>query len=203
MAGLHAGPGILISSSAVGYYGNRGDEILTEDSSVGKGFLADLCKAWEDATERAERSGVRVARVRTGLVLTADGGALGTMLRPFKMGLGGRMGTGRQYMPWIDLDDQVGIIYHALMTDGVTGALNATSPHPVPQATFAATLGRVLNRPALVPVPRLAIKSLFGEMGKELFLQGQRAKPERTLASGYEFLVSGLEDSLRFQLGKS
>lgn len=202
MAGLHTGPATLVSGSAVGYYGNRKDEIVTEKSSPGKGFLAELCQAWEDATTRADRSGVRVVRVRTGLVLSAAGGALETMLMPFKMGLGGRLGSGRQYFPWIDLDDEVGILLHAVMDDTVKGPLNATSPHPVPQATFADTLGRVLGRPTVVPVPKLAIRSLFGEMGKELLLQGQRARPDRTRDVGYDFLMEGLEESLRFHLGK-
>ena len=203
MAGLHRGPGILVNASAVGYYGGRGDEILTEKSPAGKGFLADLCAAWEEATDRADRSGIRVACIRSGLVLSAGGGALEAMVLPFKMGLGGRLGSGRQYFPWIDLDDEIGVIHHALMSDGLRGPLNSTAPHPVPQATFAAALGRVLGRPTVLPVPRLAIRSIFGEMGKELFLQGQRAKPERTIETGYRFLEEGLEESLRFQLGKN
>lgn len=202
MAGLHSGPSVLVNASGVHYYGDRGAEIVTESSSPGTGFLSELCQAWEEATSRAARSGVRVVRVRNGPVLSSAGGALDTMLTPFKMGLGGRLGSGKQYFPWIDLDDEVGILHHALMTDGLDGPLNATSPHPVPQATFAAALGRVLGRPTVVPVPRLAIRTLFGEMGRELLLKGQRAKPRRTVASGYRFLEEGLEDSLRFQLGR-
>lgn len=202
MAGLHAGPSTLVNASAVGYYGGRGDEILDESKGPGRGFLADVCREWEAATERAERSGVRVVRLRTGFVLSAAGGALGTMLLPFKLGLGGRLGDGRQYVPWIDLDDEVGIILHALTTSDVKGALNLTAPHPVPQSTFSDTLGRVLGRPTIVPLPGFAVKALLGEMGKELLLRGQRAKPERTLASGYSFLFEGLEESLRFQLGR-
>ena len=202
MAGLHDGPDTLISASAVGFYGGRGDEILTERSRPGKGFLADVCQAWEEATSRADRSGVRVVRIRTGFVLSAEGGALGTMLLPFKMGLGGRLGSGRQYVPWIDLDDEVGLIHHALMAKELRGPVNLTAPHPVPQATFSSALGRVLGRPTVVPVPKLAVKALFGEMGSELLLQGQRARPERALESGYDFLFDGLEESLRFQLGR-
>ena len=202
MAGLHSGPSVLVSASAVGYYGGRGDEIVTEASGVGRGFLADVCEAWEEATSRAERSGVRVVRIRNGLSLSASGGALEHLLLPFKMGLGGRLGSGRQYIPWVDVDDTVGILHHALTTRSVAGVLNAASPNPVPQATFAGTLGRVLNRPTVLPVPDLAIRSLFGEMGRELFLKGQRVKPERTMASGYPFLWEGLEESLRHQLGR-
>lgn len=202
MAGLHSGPSVLVSSSGVHYYGDRGAEILSESSPPGKGFLADLCRAWEEATSRAARSGVRVVRVRNGPVMSGAGGALEVMLTPFKMGLGGRLGSGKQYFPWIDLDDEVGILHHAVMTDGLEGPLNATSPNGVPQATFAATLGRVLGRPTVLPLPGLAIRTVFGEMGQELLLKGQRAKPRRTLASGYRFLEEGLEECLRFQLGR-
>lgn len=202
MAGLHGGPSTLVNASGIDYYGGRGDEILTEESPAGRGFLADLCRAWEDATSRADRSGVRVVRIRTGFVLTPEGGALGTMLLPFRVGLGGRIGNGRQYVPWIDLDDEIGIIHHALMDEGVRGPLNLTAPHPVPNATFSDALGRVLGRPTLVPVPKLAVKALFGEMGDELLLNGQRARPEAIVAAGYEHLFQGLEESLRHQLGR-
>jgi uncharacterized protein (TIGR01777 family) len=203
MAELHDGPGTLVSASAVGWYGDRGDEILTEESSHGRGFLAEVCRAWEDATARADRSGVRVVRVRTGFVLSPSGGALGSLLLPFKVGLGGRIGSGRQYLPWIDLDDEVGLIYHALMGGaGVKGPMNLTAPHPVPQAAFATTLGRVLGRPTVVPVPKLAIRALLGEMGEETLLFGQRARPARAIASGYAFLYEDLEASLRYQLGR-
>jgi uncharacterized protein (TIGR01777 family) len=159
-------------------------------------------QAWEDATRRAERSGVRVVNVRTGFVLSPTGGALGNLLLPFKLGMGGRIGSGRQYLAWIDLDDEIGIIYHALMKDDVRGPINLTSPHPVPQATFATTLGRVLGRPTVVPVPGLAIKALLGEMGEETLLSGQRARPKRAEDSGYRFLYEDLEVSLRHKVGR-
>jgi len=202
MAELHSGPTTLVSGSGVHYYGDRGDEALTEGSSPGRGFLAEVTQAWEEATRRAERSGIRVVCIRTGFVLSPAGGALGAVLLPFKLGAGGRIGSGRQYLPWIDLDDQVGIIYHALMSDRVRGPLNLSAPHPVPQATFASTLGRVLGRPTVVPVPGLAIRALLGQMGEETLLQGQRARPRRTEESGYRFLYEDLEDSLRHQLGR-
>lgn len=202
MAGLHSGPSVLVSGSGVHYYGDRGAEIVTESSPPGEGFLSELCQAWEEATSRARRSGVRVIRVRSAPVMSPRGGALEAMLTPYKMGLGGRLGSGKQYFPWVDLDDALGILHHAVMTDGLEGPLNSAAPNPVPQATFAATLGRVLGRPTVLPVPRLAIRSLFGEMGRELLLKGQRVKPRRTIESGYRFLEEGLEESLRFELGR-
>jgi hypothetical protein len=137
------------------------------------------------------------------MVLSSGGGALDAMLAPFRLGLGGRLGNGRQYVPWIDLDDVTGILYHAVMNPEVEGPLNTVAPHPVPQARFADALGEVLGRPTVVPAPAFAIKAALGEMGSELLLKGQRAKPERTLASGYRFLVPDLRTSLRFQVGKS
>jgi uncharacterized protein len=203
MAELHEGPSTLVCASGVGYYGDRGDEIITEKSAPGRGFLAEVCKAWEEATRRAERSGVRVAVVRTGFVLSPSGGALGNLLLPFKLGLGGRVGNGRQYLPWVDLDDHVGLIYHALMGgDRVRGPFNSTAPHPVPQATFATTMGRVLGRPTVVPVPGLAIKALLGEMGEETLLYGQRARPDHAQATGYKHLYEDVESCLRYQLGR-
>jgi hypothetical protein len=204
MAELHRGPGTLVSASAVWYYGDRGDEILTEGSAAGHGFLADVCKAWEEATGRAERSGVRVVRIRTGFPLSPAGGPLGNLLLPFKLGLGGRIGSGRQYVPWIDFDDEIGAIHHALIGgDRVRGVLNLSAPHPVPQATFATVMGRVLGRPTVVPIPGLAVKALIGELGEETVLSGQRARPKRTQESGYRFLYEDVESSLRFQLGRS
>lgn len=203
MAGLHGGPDTLVSASAVGFYGGRGNEILDESSQPGRGFLAEVCKAWEQATARADRSGVRVVRLRTGFVLSPSGGALGNLLIPFQVGLGGRVGSGKQYLPWIDLDDAIGIIYHTLMTPGLDGPFNVTAPSPVPQATFATVLGRVLGRPTVLPMPSIAVKALLGEMGRETLLQGQRAKPERALDTGYEFVFEGLEESLRHKLGKA
>ncbi len=201
VAGLHDVK-TLVMASAVGYYGGRKDEIVTEASGPGRGFLAEVCVEWEAAAKRAEGAGVRVAKIRNGLVLSPDGGALPVMLTAFKSGLAGRVGNGRQYVPWIDLDDCVGIFYHALMNPEIRGVLNGTGPHPVTNATFTDILGRVLNRPTVVPVPALAVKAMLGEMGDELLLQGQRARPEATLAAGYPFRYEGLEDSLRHQLGR-
>ena len=202
LAGLSKKPAVLVSASAVGYYGDRGPTLITEESAPGKGFLARVCQAWEDATAPAKRAGIRVVTLRTGMVLTARGGALGTMLLPFKIGLGGRLGSGRQYVSWIDLDDEIGLIYHALATAGVKGPLNATAPHPVPNSTFTDTLGRVLGRPTLIPVPPLAVRALFGEMGQTLLLDGARVVPKKAEATGFEFRYPSLEESLRFQLGK-
>ncbi|GMR11949.1 MAG: TIGR01777 family oxidoreductase [Gemmatimonadota bacterium] len=199
---LASKPKVMVSASAVGYYGDRGNELLTEGSKPGKGFLSGVCRQWEAATRHAERSGVRVVHLRTGMVLNPRGGALGTMLLPFKVGIGGRLGSGKQYVSWIDADDLLGLINHAICEDSVSGPLNASAPYPVPNATFADVLGRVLHRPTVIPVPGLAIRALFGEMGRELLLQGQRVLPKKAEATGYEFLFPGLEDSLRFELGR-
>lgn len=201
IAGLHDVKA-LIMASAVGYYGGRKDEIITETSGRGKGFLADVCVEWEAAAKRAEGAGVRVVKVRNGLVLSPGGGALPVMLTAFKSGMAGRVGNGRQYVPWVDLDDCVGIFYHALMNPSIKGVLNGTGPNPVTNATFTDILGRILSRPTVVPVPALAVRAMLGEMGDELLLQGQRARPEATLAAGYRFRYEGLEDSLRHQLGR-
>lgn len=198
---LRRPPRVLVSSSAIGVYGNRGAERLTEASPPGKGFLADLCREWEARAVGARRSGVRVVLLRTGLVLSPAGGALGTMLLPFKMGVGGRLGSGRQYVSWIDHDDLVALIFHAIITPSLRGPVNATAPHPVPNATFTTVLGRVLKRPTLVPVPSLAVRGMFGEMGKVLLLEGARVVPEAAARSGFRFDMEGLEESLAFQLG--
>ena len=203
VATLHEdGPTTLVSASAVGYYGDRGNEVLTEEASSGKGFLPEVVQAWEGVTRRASGAGVRVVLLRTGPVLSPAGGMLEKMIPPFQMGLGGRVGSGRQYVSWLDLDDMLGIILHAIMDKTLQGPVNACAPHPVPNATFAGALGRVLGRPALLPVPALAIRAALGEMGRETLLAGQRAKPARLLESGYGFLFEGVEDSLRFQLSR-
>jgi uncharacterized protein (TIGR01777 family) len=203
LASLQKKPRVFISASAVGFYGDRGTDLVTEKTSAGKGFLARVCQAWEEAVAPARKKGIRVVRLRTGMVLTPAGGALGTMLLPFKLGIGGRLGSGRQYVSWIDLDDVTGLIYHALVTKGVKGPLNVTAPHPVSNSTFTDTLGRVLGRPTLIPVPPLGLKAIFGEMGKALLLDGARVVPEKAESSGYEFRYPTLEESLRFQLGKA
>lgn len=197
-----SGPSTLVSMSAVGFYGDRGEERLDESSAPGEGFLSEVTRAWEASTAVAEKAGIRVVKVRGGMVLSPGGGALGKMLFPFKMGVGGRLGSGKQYMSWIDLDDVVGILHHALMTDSLQGPVNATAPNPVTNATFTSALGRVLGRPTVIPVPSLAVKAVFGQLGEELLLQGQRVLPRKALESGYRFAFEGVEESLRFQLGK-
>jgi uncharacterized protein (TIGR01777 family) len=202
LAGMATPPHVFVSASAVGYYGNRGNDLITESSRPGKGFLAMVCREWEGATGKAKKAGIRVVNLRTGFVVTPLGPGLGKMLPPFKAGLGGRIGTGRQYMSWIDLDDQVGLIHHALTRPGVAGALNATAPNPVPNSAFADTLGRVLGRPTVVPLPTFAVRGMLGEMGTELLLKGARVIPEKAGETGYAFLFPTLEESLRHQLGR-
>ncbi len=197
------GPPTLVSTSGVGFYGDRGDEVLAEDAGQGRGFLADVTRAWEEATRRAQGAGVRVVLLRTGPVLSPKGGMLEKVLIPFRMGIGGRVGDGRQYISWIDLDDAVGVILHALMDERLNGPVNVCAPDPVTNATFADVLGRVLGRPSLVPAPALMVKAGLGEMGKEALLFSQRARPARLIAAGYRFRFEALEASLRYQLGRT
>ncbi|MEX2526014.1 MAG: TIGR01777 family oxidoreductase [Gemmatimonadota bacterium] len=203
LADLKRPPPVLISASAVGFYGDTGDRLTDERAPGGDGFLAGVCKAWEEAAQPARRKDIRTVHLRTGMVLSPAGGALGTMLLPFQLGAGGRLGSGRQYVPWVDLDDVVGLILHALNTPSLEGPMNLTGPNPVTNATFTSTLGRVLGRPTLLPVPAPAIKLALGEMGTELLLRGQRAVPRVAEESGYRFLKEELEASLRFQLGRA
>jgi uncharacterized protein (TIGR01777 family) len=203
LAGLSRKPGVLVTASAIGIYGDRGAEPITEESRTGMGFLANVCKGWEAAADPARKARIRVVSLRTGMVLTPAGGALGTMLLPFKLGLGGRLGSGRQYVSWIDLDDEVALIYHALRTLALKGPVNAVAPHPVPNSAFTSTLGRVLGRPTLIPVPSLGVRTLFGEMGQALLLDGARVLPKKAEESGFEFRYPSLEESLRFQIGKA
>jgi len=202
VARLKRPPRVFVSASAVGFYGDRGDRSVNESAKRGKGFLAELCEAWEEATRPAARMGIRVVHLRTGLTLTPEGGALGTMLLPFKIGVGGRIGSGRQYVSWIDHDDLLSMILHVNHDTSIRGPVNATAPYPVPNATFTGALGRVLDRPTLLPVPSLAIQALFGEMGKEMLLNGQRVQPAVAEETGFEFRYPGLEESLRHQLGR-
>jgi uncharacterized protein (TIGR01777 family) len=187
LGGLARPPRALLSASAVGYYGDRGDERLDESSPAGRGFLASLCVAWEAATEAATRAGIRVARLRTGLVLSRSGGTLGPLALPFRLGLGGPVGDGRQYMSWITLDDAVSAIVHLLGRDDVSGPVNVAAPGPVPNAEFARALGRALGRPSWLPLPAWAARLALGEMADELLLAGQRAVPARLGASGFTF----------------
>jgi len=203
LAEMRGGPRTLISASAIGYYGDRGTESLDESALPGKGFLAEVCRAWEGATRPAERAGIRVVTLRSGVALSPDGGALGQMLLPFKMGAGGRLGSGKQYISWIDLDDLVAVIYHVLNNESLRGPVNATAPHPVTNATFTSALGRALGRPTVIPVPALAVKAAFGELGKEALLWGQRVVSRKLSDTGFEFFYEGVEDSMRFQLGRT
>jgi uncharacterized protein (TIGR01777 family) len=202
LAGLRSGPRVFVSASAVGFYGNRGDERLHEASGPGRGFLAQLTRDWEAAARPAERAGLRVVRLRAGVAISPRGGALGQMLLPFKLGAGGRLGSGRQYFSWIDLDDLVALYAHVLFEDSLEGPVNGTAPNPVSNATFTSALGRVLGRPTLLPVPSLAVKAIFGQLGEEALLWGQRVVPAKAMATGFPFHAEGVEDSLRFQLGK-
>lgn len=202
LASMAAGGGaasvpVLVNASAVGYYGLRGDEELTEESPAGTGFLADVVRAWEAATAPASEAGVRVALLRSGIVLGRHG-ALGRMLPFFKLGLGGPLGSGRQWWPWIAIDDVVGLIRHAVATPSLSGPMNVTSPNPARNKDVARALGRVLRRPSLLPVPRFALSLLMGrELTHEVILAGQRALPAVAQASGYRFVHTELEPALR------
>ena len=189
-------PKVFISGSAIGYYGDRGDEILTESSPPGDTFLADVCKEWEAESLRAGELGIRTVLIRTGIVLTKDGGALGTMLTPFKMGVGGVVGTGQQWMSWVSLDDEVGIIDHALENEAVEGPINAVSPNPVTNEHFTRALGAAIHRPTILPLPEFAVNLIFGEMGDELLLASTRAIPKRSQQTGYRFRFPDLSEAL-------
>ena len=189
-------PQVFVCGSAIGYYGNRGDEVLNEKSAPGAGFLAEVCREWEAATQPAAEAGIRSVQIRIGVVLSPQGGALGKMLTPFKMGVGGRIGNGRQWMSWIDVADLVGAIHHILKTDLLHGPVNLVAPKPVTNAEFTRTLASTLSRPALFPLPVFAVKLAFGEMGEAVLLGSQRVEPAQLMASGYEFRFSELRDSL-------
>lgn len=203
LAGLEHKPAVLISASGVDYYGPHGDEVLTEQSPRGTGFLAEVCERWEGATKPADDAGIRVARIRTGPVLSADGGLLGRLLLPFRLGLGGRVGTGEQYLSWIALDDHVAAILHLLALDDAAGPYNHTAPGPVTNREFTETLGQVLRRPTRIPTPLLPLRLRYGsELVDELLLTGQRALPERLEAAGYRFAHPTLEEALRAALDR-
>jgi len=201
LAELAHPPQVLVSASAIGYYGDRGDEVLTETSSAGTLFLSQVATAWEVATEPAARRGIRVVNLRLGFVLSAAGGGLAAMLTPFKMGAGGRSGSGRQYMSWIALDDVLGAILHVLTRDDLRGPVNAVAPFAVTNLEFTRTLGSVLRRPAICALPAFAARLAFGEMADNLLLASTRVAPARLLASGYEFRFPKLAEALRHVLG--
>ena len=202
IAGLENPPKKLLCSSAIGFYGNRGTEVLDENSSAGNDMLADLCKDWENSSNAAKEAGVNVIHLRTGIVMSPFGGALAKLLLPAKMGAGGPVGGGKQMQSWISLDDEIYAIHHLMMKEDSTGAYNLTAPNTVSQKQFAKTLGKVLRRPAFAPLPGFVIKILFGQMGKKLVLEGQDVRPNRLLESGYEFTHTELESCLRSCLGK-
>jgi uncharacterized protein (TIGR01777 family) len=193
LANLTIPPKFFICASAIGYYGNRGDEILTETSAPGADFLSQVCAEWEEATALATEKGIRVVNARFGIILDTNGGALAKMLPPFRMGVGGRIGSGKQWMSWIALDDVVGGLNFALTNDALRGPVNFVAPSPVTNAEFTKTLGKVLSRPTLLPIPAFAIKLLFGEMGEALLLGGQRVAPKCLVGEGFEFSYSQLE----------
>ena len=193
-------PKIFISASAEGFYGRRGDEILTEESAKGEGFLAELCRAWETEAKKAEDFGARVVLPRIGIVLSKQGGALKEMLLPFKMGVGGVIGSGKQWMSWIALDDLIRIIHFALENENLKGAVNATAPNPVTNEEFTKTLGEVIYRPTFIPIPAFAIKFIFGEKGETLLLEGTRVLPKKLEEAGFKFKFPKLEDALKHAL---
>ncbi len=202
IARLSNPPKVLVSVSAIGYYGDRGEEQLTETDSMGSGFLPELCREWENATIAASQRGIRVVIPRIGMVLSAEGGALSLMLPVFRLGIGGRIGNGRQYMSWISIDDLVGIINHAITCESLQGPVNAVSPNPVTNQIFTKTLGQVLSRPALFALPSFAARLALGQMADEALLSSARVLPARLTESGYKFAFPELEDALRHILRK-
>jgi uncharacterized protein (TIGR01777 family) len=203
MARLSSRPRVLVAASASGYYGDRGDEVLREESAAGSSFLSQVCQEWEAATKPAAESGVRVVHLRFGFVLSLAGGGLAKMLPAFKMGVGGKIGSGKQYMSWIGIDDLVQIILFATTADTLRDPVNVVAPHPVTNLEFTKTLGRVLGRPAIFPMPAFAVRLAFGEMGKELLLASARIEPARLLSAGYQFRFPELEGALRHLLGRA
>jgi uncharacterized protein (TIGR01777 family) len=205
LAKLPRPPRVLISASGVGVYGSRGDEVLTEASSTldaPPDFFVELAREWEAATEPARAAGIRVVLLRLGVILTPAGGALRQMLLPFRLGVGGPLGSGRQWLSWIACDDAVGAVHHALMSEGLAGPVNLAAPEPVRSREFAATLGRVLGRPAVLPAPALGLRLLFGEMADVALLASQRVLPATLVDSGYRFRLPALEPALRHVLGR-
>ncbi|MFZ4515087.1 MAG: TIGR01777 family oxidoreductase [Acidimicrobiia bacterium] len=201
LAKLQNGPQTLVSASAIGIYGNRGDEVLTEASTPGGGFLADVVVQWEAAAQPAVDAGVRVTFPRTGIVLSPNGGALARLLLPFKLGIGGRIASGRQYMSWISLDDEVRALLALLQNDAYRGPVNLTAPNPVTNNEFTKTLGSVLHRPTLLPTPLFPLKAKFGaELVEQLLVYSQRVEPAVLAANGFSFAHSTLEAALRFEL---
>jgi len=202
MAGLDPRPSVLVSGSGIGFYGLRGDEVLTEESSEGTGFLAEVCRQWEAATAPAEQAGIRTVHLRTGIVLSGKGGALAKVLPLFKLGLGGKLGRGDQWWSWISLDDEVGLISH-LLTAEVAGPVNACTARPATNAEVTKAIGRVLGRPTVLPVPKFALGLVMGGgLTEEVILAGQRALPSVAEASGFAFAHPDLDSALRSAVGR-
>lgn len=202
LAGLQVKPSVLISASAVGYYGDRGDEVLTETSAPGEGFLPEVCKAWEAAASPAAEAGIRVVNPRLGVVLSEKGGALKQMLLPFKLGVGGPLGNGSQWMSWVGLEDVVGVVLHMIGNDALSGPVNLVSPKPVTNKQYTRTLGGVLKRPAVLPVPKFAARLAFGKLADEALYASQRVEPEVLRASGYTFRYPELRGALQAALSR-
>jgi len=202
LAGLQNRPSVLVSASAIGYYGDRDDEVLTVDSAPGEGFLAEVCQDWEAAAQPAAEAGIRVVHPRIGVVLSREGGALKKMLLPFKLGVGGRIGSGRQYWSWIQLDDLVSAISHLIHADTLHGAVNAVAPNPVTNREFTKALGRVLSRPTFLPMPAFAARLALGQMANDLLLASTRVIPSKLQESGFSFEFPTIEDALRRSLHK-
>jgi uncharacterized protein (TIGR01777 family) len=198
---LNSKPRALVSASAIGYYGDRGAETLTEQSAAGTGFLPEVCHEWEAATEGARAAGIRTTLLRFGLILSAEGGALAKMLLPFKLGVGGKVGDGKQFYSWITLTDVIDIIHFALANENLSGAINVVAPEPATNAEFTRSLGRALNRPTFFPVPAFGARLAFGEMADALLLASERVVPERLTSAGYEFKYPTLDGALRHVLG--
>ncbi len=201
LAGMEAPPGVLVAASATGFYGNRGEELLGEGSPPGDGYLPDVCRQWEAATEPARAAGIRVVNLRIGMVLTPEGGALAAMRTPFRLALGGKVGDGRQYMSWITRDDLVAVIRFMLESDDLEGPVNAVAPQPVTNAEFTRTLGLALHRPTPFAIPAFIVRLLFGQMGRDLLLASARVMPDRLEEAGFEFehpdLKAALNDLLQ------
>jgi uncharacterized protein (TIGR01777 family) len=203
MSRLHTKPRVFVSASATGYYGNRGDKILTESNGPGTGFLSSLASDWESEASRAELNGIRTAILRFGVIFSAKGGALPKMLAPFRLGLGGRLGDGSQWLSWVALEDAIGAISLALKNDQMRGPVNVVAPNPVQNSEFTRIVSSLLRRPAFFHVPTFALRVLLGQMADELFLASQRVRPERLLAAGYAFRHENLDSILRAILGKA
>ena len=202
LAGLNEKPGVLVSASATGFYGNRGDEVLREESASGDDFVSEVCREWEKGTLAASRAGIRVVHLRIGLVLSADGGSLPRMLTPFKLGLGGKLGSGRQYVSWITLEDLVGVIRRAIEDESLRGPVNAVAPGAVTNEAFTKAIGHALGRPTFMAVPAFAARLAFGEIADELLLASTRVEPARLKEAGYQFKHPEIEGAMRSVLGK-